>query len=316
MDTTQIATSRTHQDIRLPAFGYLPLQHPDDIRIVVLGRGSSDHHPIECYLLHMERHREDYEALSHEWGQPSVDEPIISVDGCPVRVRTNLRDALKELRLETEDRYLWIDALSIDQANTEERNDQVKMMGRIYKDAENVVVWLGPPSPDTDLAMDLFADPIKLSSQMLYNNLNDAPFSAVLALCERSYWRRVWIQQELYHAQRFKVHCGRKGITDKSFIYSIVVMTGPQVPCSYKMRVHVIDSLLTMRNLKESFKESSMLNKWLSRGIESGLESSEPRDFIYAVLSISSDCGEDPILPDYEKPLVEVYLETVAFCGW
>jgi hypothetical protein len=38
---------------------------------------------------------------------------------------------------------LWIDALCINQANIDERNHQVGQMDRIYKDAEEVVIWVG-----------------------------------------------------------------------------------------------------------------------------------------------------------------------------
>ncbi|OAG06026.1 HET-domain-containing protein [Paraphaeosphaeria sporulosa] len=36
---------------------------------------------------------------------------------------------------------LWVDAVCIDQSNTSERTYQVRMMDRIYSEAECVVVW-------------------------------------------------------------------------------------------------------------------------------------------------------------------------------
>jgi hypothetical protein len=38
---------------------------------------------------------------------------------------------------------MWIDAISIDQMNTQERNHQVRIMGKIYSSAQKVIVWLG-----------------------------------------------------------------------------------------------------------------------------------------------------------------------------
>jgi hypothetical protein len=38
----------------------------------------------------------------------------------------------------------WIDALCINQSNTAERNQQVAIMGRIYRQSERVLIWLGP----------------------------------------------------------------------------------------------------------------------------------------------------------------------------
>jgi hypothetical protein len=48
---------------------------------------------------------------------------------------------------------LWIDAICINQKDTAERNEQVKQMGKIYKFAERVIVWLGPEFPSSKLTM-------------------------------------------------------------------------------------------------------------------------------------------------------------------
>jgi hypothetical protein len=44
------------------------------------------------------------------------------------------------------------------------------------------------------------------------------------------------------------------------------------------------------------------------------LQTSEPRDLIYAMLEISSDCQNGGIMPNYDQPLVGVYIETITFC--
>jgi F0F1-type ATP synthase beta subunit len=56
------------------------------------------------------------------------------------------------------------------------------------------------------------------------------------------------------------------------------------------------------------------LEWWLSVCLITGdLQASEPRDIIYAMLGISSDCQNGELLADYEKPIQDVYVETVAF---
>jgi hypothetical protein len=40
-------------------------------------------------------------------------------------------------------KYIWIDALCIDQSNLPERNHQVKLMSALYSQARHVVAWLG-----------------------------------------------------------------------------------------------------------------------------------------------------------------------------
>jgi hypothetical protein len=143
------------------AMKYKPLWWLDEIRLIILEPGSSSD-PIRCRLIHTELGLQDYEALSYEWGTSAKDLEI-SINGEPIRVRRNLHSALWHIRTQRE-RLLWIDALCINQADVSERNHQVCLMGRIYSQAENVVVWLGPAANDSDLAMDALKQ-----LQKLYN---------------------------------------------------------------------------------------------------------------------------------------------------
>lgn len=49
-------------------------------------------------------------------------------------------------------RYLWVDAICIDQADDKEKMEQVNLMSRIYRRAALVHVWLGLEDEDTKLA--------------------------------------------------------------------------------------------------------------------------------------------------------------------
>jgi hypothetical protein len=62
------------------------------------------------------------------------------------------------LRSPDTDRALWMDALCINQEDVIERNQQVYLMGSIYSQAREVLVWLGPEKDNSDLAMDLFEE--------------------------------------------------------------------------------------------------------------------------------------------------------------
>jgi hypothetical protein len=72
-------------------------------------------------------------------------------------LRLNLALALRYLRQATGPRVLWIDAVCIDQLNISERNHEVKRMGKIYKLAQRVVVWLGPASWSSAMGLELLA---------------------------------------------------------------------------------------------------------------------------------------------------------------
>ena len=53
---------------------------------------------------------------------------------------------------------LWVDQICIDQSCTEERNQQVQLMQHIYSNVQ-VLVWLGPASRDSGIAVSAIIDP-------------------------------------------------------------------------------------------------------------------------------------------------------------
>ncbi|KAH8649820.1 hypothetical protein BX600DRAFT_441923 [Xylariales sp. PMI_506] len=157
-------------------------------------------------------------------------------------------------------------------------------MGRIYSGAKNVVVWLGKAENDSDFAMDIFArKKSKLKRAVKGNNIKPSERFALLELCQRSYWSRVWVLQEIYLARTYVVRCGSKSISGTS-----------------------IDDALDVFNYNR-------LDRWLQICITRDLQSTQPQDLIYAFLGISHDCQNGAIVPDYEKPLLDVYCDVVRF---
>ena len=71
------------------------------------------------------------------------DQETIRIDGSSLRVRRNLWSFLRHTSRLLRGIPLWIDAISIDQSDDEERSQQVRLMGQIYANAEKVLVWLG-----------------------------------------------------------------------------------------------------------------------------------------------------------------------------
>ena len=131
--------------------------------------------------------------------------------------------ALEAVRLTDKHRNIWIDALSINQPNTMERNHQVQMMGNIYKDAERVIVWLGPAKGGSAFAMKALVEPQSLMERAA--KFDKFEHASISALCERSYWTRVWVQQEIYPAHQVKIYCGSQRISDATFDQSLSKLT-------------------------------------------------------------------------------------------
>ncbi|KAF7908152.1 uncharacterized protein EAF01_003907 [Botrytis porri] len=100
--------------------------------------------PIHCTLSpHLLNENPTYQALSYTWGDPSIRAPI-KVDVHLFTATTNLESALRYLRDSKIPRVFWVDAGDIP-----ERGMQVQQMRRIYKDARDLIIWLGAPELPT-----------------------------------------------------------------------------------------------------------------------------------------------------------------------
>lgn len=88
--------------------------------------------------------RPEYTALSYTWGQKHGSEIEVSKKQT-LSLSQNLSLALKRLTngSEFELPLLWIDQICINQQDEREVRRQIEMMGEIYTEATEVMVWLG-----------------------------------------------------------------------------------------------------------------------------------------------------------------------------
>lgn len=129
-----------------PRYQYAPLEGPNSFRILELLKGE-DGEPLRCNINHVSMDRRpQYEALSYVW---SVGKATIycgsSNTNATLKVSVTCLRALKALRLRDQSRSLWIDAICINQEDSPaaiaEKNQQVKMMHKIYENAFRVLVY-------------------------------------------------------------------------------------------------------------------------------------------------------------------------------
>lgn len=101
-----------------------------------------------------------YKALSYNWGgfqhEPRKGVPKVLVDGHQINLTQNLYSALRHVRRPDQNIFLWADAICVNQDDPREKGHQVKQMGYIYKNAEEVLIWLGPGHEGTDTLLESF----------------------------------------------------------------------------------------------------------------------------------------------------------------
>ncbi|KAK7531184.1 heterokaryon incompatibility protein-domain-containing protein [Phyllosticta citricarpa] len=128
----------TQQD---PQYQYSPLEGRS-FRIVKLLPGERHDKP-QCDILHASMDdNPEYEAVSYVWGHGGRRHLVLCASSNAIlKVTANCIRCLKELRYPDKARYLWIDAICIDQDSPNERNHQVKLMGSIYEYASRVLIY-------------------------------------------------------------------------------------------------------------------------------------------------------------------------------
>ncbi|KAK0658022.1 heterokaryon incompatibility protein-domain-containing protein [Cercophora newfieldiana] len=159
-----------------------------------------------------------YETLSYVWGDQSIKKHSITVDDTHTFPLTEgLASALRYLRKPDGDLCIWIDAISINQQDKEEKADQVAIMGDIYRGATHVNIWLpGPTVPAASLettaslksvfsfvASDHFHDMPGYSKdpktgQLVFEETGEftTAWEGFRLVAESPWWTRAWTVQE------------------------------------------------------------------------------------------------------------------------
>ncbi|KAI1408238.1 heterokaryon incompatibility protein-domain-containing protein [Hypoxylon sp. FL1857] len=143
-----------------------------------------------------------FEALSYTWGAPVFSHPI-QINEVEFFVTENLDSALRHLRLTDAKRYLWVDALCINQFDVKEKSVQVGRMFSIYKKACRVVAWNSGWTREKSTIL----------STVLANMSNNQKHSEdclerlkslhrfLANACEPPLFKRTWVRQEAFAAR-------------------------------------------------------------------------------------------------------------------
>lgn len=288
-----------------PKFRLFQLQPPGADPSNICGcllESSLDDHPF-------------YESLSYVWGESNKDKTIL-LDGKSLKVTQSLLTALSYLRLSDKERILWIDQICIDQDNADERSHQVLQMSKIYKEATCNIAWLGESDEDTQIAFDLVMRLVNNpASSVLKMQMTSRESQALIATFDRrSIWSRIWIIQEFVHARRMMVQCGNHTL-DWQNIDAIMCchICGPGF---YRYPSTVIMTLLTafknslfILNLRNSFLRGRLVPWAEILALTGGWKTTDDRDRVYALLSISENIG---IVPDYSRSVRKAFVATAV----
>ncbi|KAH8771517.1 heterokaryon incompatibility protein-domain-containing protein, partial [Hyaloscypha finlandica] len=240
---------------------------------------------------------------------------------------------------------LWIDAICIDQRDIDEKSTQVSMMGRIYSQTQKVIIWLGPEDNFTRPALQIIfkmqeIEQLQARACRLMTDedgckalglppITSSIWWSVFAFLHRSWFRRVWVMQELAFAPQIQMQCGlltfpwaalskaagvlyESRLGDSMDMWAWMELDGPKF--NEPLFLEDLTPILTTEERPDSDRNLFSTLK--------GRASSDPRDKIYAVLDIAKRDVHDtdlvspyrrPLVPNYHLDTAEVYVEAAWY---
>ncbi|KAH7081651.1 heterokaryon incompatibility protein-domain-containing protein [Paraphoma chrysanthemicola] len=223
-----------------------------------------------------------FTALSYEWGGTTRDVPLHTSDGRIIMIGQNLHDFLRHGvndSLNDARPWLWIDQISIDQSSIVEKNHQVNLMSRIYRECEYVIAWLG-----CDEAA------VKAAQQF-----KDCPsVTALETILENRYFSRLWIVQEFLLARELLFLCGRVWLQcDVIWKHCSEDLRSSRPEATFLL----LDRIVGKRTLADCIMPYCAKDCF------------DPRDRVYGLLGLVEDA--DTISPDYGKSTIETFKDAV-----
>lgn len=194
-------------------YQFSPLRTRGAIRLLELSSGDFSHPEIHINLINTNLRAlgSEFEALSYVWGSETLDELVFcGASRSRLYITANCHSALRRLRYRDKPRMLWVDSICINQSDIPERNEQVKIMGRIFAAARRTVVYLGESDRGSDL---LFQHLTRTETLRAIDDLLiPAPPRAIVDqlsdLLNRPWFTRIWVVQEVFNSKRTVFLCG------------------------------------------------------------------------------------------------------------
>ncbi|KAJ3472712.1 hypothetical protein NLG97_g10772 [Lecanicillium saksenae] len=323
------------------------------IRVLELQPAATADAGLVCRLRAQKIADAPYEALSYVWGKPTVfyssiwcaDEDEASAGSGMLRIGANLARALLAYRRTDQTRQIWVDAICIQQDDLEERLSQVRMMGDIFRNATQVLCWLGAfqePATDEFLALTAihflreFNKDQSSHLQQVQSSIhkrktanegesaqeNDDDrelfkcWEALKAFFDCEYFHRAWIIQEIGLARRAWLSWGRSDICiDWSEVAHFVLFlddNGASVINDLDLKSWVCNHInLVWSNKPDGtpLYDFSEVLHWARVHL-----STDPRDYVYSLLGHPSAVVDDQLLiqPLYTISTAEVYTSLVV----
>ncbi|KAL9110717.1 MAG: hypothetical protein Q9227_004709 [Pyrenula ochraceoflavens] len=280
-------------------------QEPVEFRLIKLLPDIGDGY-IHCSLeTHPLDQAPEYTALSYCWGSTQEKETLI-VNGSRLQITPNLAKALRHLY--SYYRCLFVDAICINQSDTDERTRLVRLMKSIYSNAHAVAAWLGPSDKIAERAIDAIT---------AHNGFNLYQYDAAAVgqfFC-RPFWKRVWIIQEIAVARTVSLHCGNRTFPWES-LEPILSYSNYLSSPSHRPLVDIV-------NLRHKISSGESIKLFSALFNSSAALATDIRDKVFALLGLVDEGTDLEGLLDYSlsvsrisAKLTQIFLQATGDVDW
>lgn len=178
-----------------------------------------------------------YMALSYTWGAPIFNAQFHFANNSSIQITSSLATALKHLRSQTDSTFFWIDQICINQADVQEKEKQIPLMGSIYSHATNTVIWLGDEGGDDpqlafDVLQTVYERLIWFDGEIRSEDFERLRFPALAApewvevkkIFSSPWFERLWVIQEAVLSWNLYVKRGKTVVAWDDFaLWSAIV---------------------------------------------------------------------------------------------
>ena len=314
----------------LGPYAYQSLPQAESFRVLELLPGEEDEELFTKLHIADLRISPPFEALSYFWGHSKARVPI-SCNGRVLRITSNLRDALRRSRRRDSSRFIWADAVCINQeGNLEEKSKHISYMRKIYSKAIRVVVWLGlddnGQAATAAHAMNEIARSVCNAKSISVSELWEIDYLKTVVLDSVSWkalscntaetwhsllwffsgpwFERIWVYQEVKSGPKVLCHCG-----DIELDMDIVGLTAEYITV-YRDLFDIYEFGRSHIWCAVEHRDRTILNDSCLDLLNAarGLKATLPVDKVYGLLGMPSFSDVSLRLrANYEKPVAEVY---------
>lgn len=267
-----------------------------------IAQTTDDTEPIACSLKPIPLYETlPHVALSYCWGD-ALNKVCVSVNQQEIAVSSNLHTALLRMRSGNIN-YIRVDAVCINQDEMEERSIQIGRIAGIYRQAQEVIVWLGEAGDIEESA---------LEEKELATSRSALDISRLLS---RDYWNRVWIIQELAAALSIHLLCGTYSMPWHT-VEGVVEQNQTMLPFDRLSKIESsnddglgepranFERILRLRRNQQAGKPTTMFEALY---LSAHAQATDARDKLYALLGLAFDGARLVPHPNYNLSTEDVY---------